>query len=145
LFLPVCAYRYIEGSAARIIKIEGFGNWQKPFFNKVVRRSGKCPPGIILLTTKIKRCKIVSMKRTQIQIPDPLYKEVKRLAALRDWSVSEVFRRAVEQLIAQYPSVKRAGEWELPEPRDLGEPLVPSERWRDLLLDDEAGATAARK
>lgn len=99
--------------------------------------------GTSSLTINVKRCRIVSMKRTQIQIPDPLYKDVKRLAALRDWSVSEVFRRAVEQLIAQYPSIKRAGEWELPEPRDLGEPLVPSERWRELLLDDESGATEA--
>jgi metal-responsive CopG/Arc/MetJ family transcriptional regulator len=68
------------------------------------------------------------MKRTQIQIPDPLYREVKRLAALRDWSVSEVFRRAVEMLLARYPDIKQPGEWKLPEPRNLGQPRVPPER-----------------
>jgi len=60
------------------------------------------------------------MKRTQIQIPDPLYKEVKRLAALKDWSV-------------------KAEEWELPAPGNLGKPKIASERWRDLLVDDETG------
>lgn len=79
------------------------------------------------------------MKRTQIQIPDPLYKEVKRLAALKDWSVSEVFRRAVEQLVTQYPCIKKAEEWELPTPGNLGKPKIVSERWRDLLVDDETG------
>jgi len=81
------------------------------------------------------------MKRTQIQIPEPLYKEVKRLAALRDWSVSEVFRRGAEQLVAQYPDVKKPGKWEPPAPRDLGKPKVAPERWRDLLAEEETGQT----
>lgn len=79
------------------------------------------------------------MKRTQIQIPEPLYKEVKRLAALREWSISEVFRRAVEDLLERYPPLKKKREWTLPEPRDFGKPAVPAEKWRDLLADDEAG------
>jgi len=91
------------------------------------------------LTSNCKRCNFDGMKRTQIQVPDPLYDEVKRVADLEDWSVSEVFRRAAEQLVARYPSVKRKGAWTLPEPRDLGEPLIPSERWRDLTAADEAG------
>jgi hypothetical protein len=78
------------------------------------------------------------MKRTQVQIPDPLYREVKRVARLRDWSVSEVFRRAAEQLVAQYPDDKHPGDWALPEPREMGVPLVPPEEWRDVIADDEA-------
>jgi hypothetical protein len=85
------------------------------------------------------------VKRTQIQIPDPLYREVKRVAKLRDWSVSEVIRRAVEQLVAQYPSIKRKGGWELPAPRNMGKPLVPTGRWRDLLVDEETGAARGTK
>jgi hypothetical protein len=77
------------------------------------------------------------MKRTQIQIPEPLYKEVKRLAALRDWSISEVFRRGAEQLVSQYPDVKKPGKWQPPEPGNLGEPKVAPERWRDLLAEEE--------
>ena len=91
------------------------------------------------MTINCQRCIIIIMKRTQIQIPDPLYREVKRVAKLLDWSVSEVFRRAVEQLVAQYPGSKMRRGWELPEPRNMGKPLVASERWRDLLVEEETG------
>jgi len=77
------------------------------------------------------------MKRTQVQIPDPLYQEVKRVAQLKDWSISEVFRRAAEQLVAQFPSIKKAGDWEPPKPRNLGKPAIPPDRWRELLAEDE--------
>jgi hypothetical protein len=79
------------------------------------------------------------MKRTQVQIPDPLYKEVKRVATLQDWSVSEVFRRAAEQIVTQYPSNKHPGVWTLPEPRDMGIPKISPDGWRDLVAEDEAG------
>ena len=85
------------------------------------------------------RCRIVGMKRTQVQIPDPLYIEVKRVANLQDWSVSEVFRRAAEQMVAQFPPNKRQGAWALPEPREMGAPLIPPDGWRELLAEDEAG------
>ncbi len=79
------------------------------------------------------------MKRTQVQVPDPLYQEVKRVANLQDWSVSEVFRRAAEQMVAQFPPNKQRGAWALPESREMGMPLIASDRWRDLVADDEAG------
>jgi hypothetical protein len=79
------------------------------------------------------------MKRTQVQVPDPLYREVKRVAILQDWSVSEVFRRAVEQMVAQYPPNKHPGTWTLPEPREMGTPLISVDGWRDLMAEDEAG------
>jgi len=79
------------------------------------------------------------MKRTQVQIPDPLYQEVKRIATLQDWSISEVFRRAAEQMVAQYPPNKKPDAWALPEPRAMGAPLIPPDGWRELLAEDEAG------
>ena len=91
-----------------------------------------------MLTLNSTRCIIVSMKRTQVQIPEPLYGQVKRVAELKDWSISEVFRRAVEDLVAQFPAVKKPGKWELPKPRNLGRPLAPADQWRDLLADDQA-------
>jgi hypothetical protein len=33
----------------------------------------------------------------------------------------------------------------LPEPRDLGEPIVAAEKWRDVLADDEALLGRGRK
>ncbi|MFW6312881.1 MAG: ribbon-helix-helix protein, CopG family [Spirochaetota bacterium] len=79
------------------------------------------------------------MKRTQVQIPDPLYEDIKRIAERRDWSVSEVFRRAVEEYVAEVPELREEGGWVLPQPREMGEPKVAADRWRDLLADDEAG------
>jgi predicted transcriptional regulator len=82
------------------------------------------------------------MKRTQIQIPDPLYDEVRRVATARDWSVSEVVRRAVEQYVAETGVAPDEQAWRPPEPRSLGRPTVPEEEWRDLLGDDEEGSRA---
>ncbi len=79
------------------------------------------------------------MKRTQVQIPDPLYEDVRRIAERRDWSVSEVFRRAVEEYVAEVPELGEEGGWVLPKPREMGEPRVAPDQWRDLLADDEAG------
>ena len=76
------------------------------------------------------------MRRTQIQIPDPLYAAVKRVAELNDWSVSEVIRRAAEELVAQYPMVKEQTPWRLPEGRNMGVPKVAPETWRDELAED---------
>ena len=79
------------------------------------------------------------MKRTQVQIPDPLYEDVKRIAERRDWSVSEVFRRAVEEYVAEVREVGEGSGWALPQPREMGEPRVAPDQWRDILADDEAG------
>ncbi len=79
------------------------------------------------------------MKRTQVQIPEPLYEDIKRIAERRDWSVSEVFRRAVEEYVAEVPDVADGSGWTLPKPREMGEPKVDPDKWRDLLADDEAG------
>jgi hypothetical protein len=46
------------------------------------------------------------MTRTQIQIPDPLYREVQRVAQQQDWSVSEVIRRGAEAVVRAYPANK---------------------------------------
>jgi hypothetical protein len=46
------------------------------------------------------------MVRTQIQLPDPLYREIKRIAAEQDWSIAEVIRRGAEHVIRDYPPEK---------------------------------------
>ena len=75
------------------------------------------------------------MKRTQVQIPEPLYAEVRRIAEAKEWSISEVFRRAAEQFVAESPS--GAVGWEFPEPRRMGKAKITSDRWRELVADDE--------
>ena len=67
------------------------------------------------------------MIRTQIQIPEPLYKELKRVAKQLDWSLAEVLRRGGELLVARYPQPRTNNEWKLPGPYDLGDTLMSPE------------------
>jgi predicted transcriptional regulator len=43
------------------------------------------------------------MIRTQIQLPTPLYRRLKRIAEEREWSLAEVVRRSAEQYVARFP------------------------------------------
>ena len=43
------------------------------------------------------------MVKTQIQLPDRLYREAKRVAAKRELSLAEVLRRGVEYIARVYP------------------------------------------
>ena len=55
------------------------------------------------------------MVKTQIQFPDELYRDLKRLAAAREWSLAETLRRAAEQLLARHPPVTvPASAWRPP-------------------------------
>jgi hypothetical protein len=76
------------------------------------------------------------MKRTQVQVPDPLYRQAQRVAESRDWSVSEVFRRALEQYVAECDNAVDH-EWSLPEARPLGREAVGYRDWRDVTAADE--------
>ncbi len=54
-------------------------------------------------------------------MPDEICRDVKRLAADKEWSLAETLRRGAELLLERYPQVpERAEIWQLPEPRDLG-------------------------
>lgn len=58
------------------------------------------------------------MIKTQIQLPDHLYREAKRIAADYEMSFAEVVRRSLERALPAYPP--KHGAWQPPEPRDLG-------------------------
>ena len=61
------------------------------------------------------------MIRTQIQLPDELYREVKRVAAEREMSLAELVRRGLETLLSRFPAHPESRDaWELPAPRPLG-------------------------
>lgn len=61
------------------------------------------------------------MTRTQIQLPDPLYRRLKRIAKEQDWSLAEVIRRAGELYAKRFPEDRSDGRtWKLPAPLDLG-------------------------
>lgn len=55
------------------------------------------------------------MVRTQIQLPDELYKQARRLAKQKEISLAEVVRRGLEQLLSIYPTDRNKG-WKLEPP-----------------------------
>jgi hypothetical protein len=58
------------------------------------------------------------MVKTQIQLPDHLFREAKRVAADYEMSFAEVVRRSLERTMPAYPP-KGATAWLPPEPTDL--------------------------
>ena len=55
------------------------------------------------------------MVKTQIQVPDHLYREAKRIAEEYEMSFAEVVRRGLERIVRSYPRRAAPGtEWELP-------------------------------
>ncbi len=72
-----------------------------------------------------KRCKIDLMLRTQIQLPEPLFIQARRIAAQRDWSLAEFVRRGLEAYIQTCPeAVDAATPWTLPVLRGSGGHLI---------------------
>jgi hypothetical protein len=73
------------------------------------------------------------MVRTQVQLPDDLYRDAKRIAAEREITLAEVVRRALEHLVSIYPPRPLvAAQWRLPEPRHLGRFRAGPDQWREL-------------
>lgn len=76
-----------------------------------------------------------SMIKTQVQIPDHLVREARRIAEQYEMSFAEVVRRGLERLIPTYPPRSGGtGAWELPT-LDLGlvvDPFADPE-WRSAL------------
>jgi hypothetical protein len=72
------------------------------------------------------------MTRTQIQLPDALYAQAKRLAEREEMSLAELVRRGLEHMLRVYRADETPeAEWQLPQPLPLGEFLTPVEDWRE--------------
>jgi hypothetical protein len=54
------------------------------------------------------------MIKTQVQIPDHLYREAKRIAGEYELSFAEVVRRGLERVIPAFPRRGAGREWSLP-------------------------------
>jgi hypothetical protein len=68
------------------------------------------------------------MVRTQIQLPDALYRELKALASDKEWSLAEAVRRGAELLLRSHPARRL--------PDSAAE--LPLLSLGGLLVDDEA-------
>lgn len=75
------------------------------------------------------------MIRTQIQLPDELYREAKRIAAEQEISLAEVLRRGLEHMQRIYPPRPADRPWQPPEPAGLGRFRAAEEEWRELAND----------
>jgi hypothetical protein len=76
------------------------------------------------------------MMRTQIQLPDELYRRAKRFAAEREMSLAEMTRRGLELLLDRYPPAGSPRQpWSLP--RVDGGLKVGLEELRDFAAQDE--------
>lgn len=74
------------------------------------------------------------MVRTQIQLPDELYRDLKALARKKEWTMAETVRRSLEKFLEDQPveAKSAAKTWTLPKPMSLGQFLRPVEEWREL-------------
>ena len=73
------------------------------------------------------------MIRTQVQLPDELYRDAKRIAEEQEMTLAEVVRRGLEHMIEIYPARDaKHGVWHPPAPRSLGAFLAPEDSWREL-------------
>ena len=61
------------------------------------------------------------MIKTQIQMPDELYRAAKDMARRREMSLAELVRRGIEYMLAVYPPLPdNPPKWELPKPVNIG-------------------------
>ena len=86
------------------------------------------------------------MTRTQIQLPDALYGEAKRVAAEREMSLAELVRRGLESILSMFPAQPEPrGAWKLPEPRALGgDAFFDNPDWRYDLNQTHGAVREAR-
>lgn len=61
------------------------------------------------------------MVRTQIQLPDDVYRRARKVCRDREISLAELDRRGLEYMLSVYAGAPGpAGEWQPPQPRHLG-------------------------
>lgn len=78
------------------------------------------------------------MNKTQIQVPDELYREIKSLAKAREWSLAETFRRGAELLLEVYDDkpLARSSPWIPPVSSSVGWTGLSPEQLRNLVFQD---------
>ena len=73
------------------------------------------------------------MIRTQVQLPNELYRDAKRIAEEHEMTLAEVVRRGLEHMVRVYPRRDALADiWQPPTPRRLGPFGVSEDAWREL-------------
>lgn len=78
------------------------------------------------------------MTKTQIQVPEELFEEVRAFAKRREWSLAETFRRGAELLLQVYPdhTAKPNTSWTPPTSSRVGWKGLSAEQLRDAAFAD---------
>jgi hypothetical protein len=84
------------------------------------------------------RLKISSMTKTQIQVPEELFREVRAFSKKREWSLAETFRRGAELLLQVYPDTTAATDavWTPPTSSRVGWKGLSAEQLRDTTFTE---------
>lgn len=78
------------------------------------------------------------MIKTQIQLPDDLYHDLKRLAGEKEWSLAETLRRSAEDFLSRYPRrpVRPRADWSPPSSGRVGWKGLTPDQLREQAMDD---------
>jgi hypothetical protein len=78
------------------------------------------------------------MTKTQIQVPEELFRELRSFAKQREWSLAETFRRGAELLLQVYPELPAAekAEWTPPTSSKVGWKGLSAAQLRDAAFAD---------
>jgi hypothetical protein len=82
--------------------------------------------------------KISSMIKTQIQVPEELFRELKSFAKAREWSLAETFRRGAELLLEVYDAdpLSPTAPWTPPTSASVGWSGLNPEQLREAAFQD---------
>jgi hypothetical protein len=76
------------------------------------------------------------MVKTQIQVPEELFRDVKSLAKAREWSLAETFRRGAELLLEVYDGRPQDSPWVPPVSAKVGWKGLSPAQLRELARQD---------
>ena len=79
------------------------------------------------------------MTKTQIQVPEELFAELKLFAQRREWSLAETFRRGAELLLETYAeNIPPASQpWQPPSSPQVGWKGLSAGQLRDAAFEDQ--------
>lgn len=78
------------------------------------------------------------MTKTQIQVPEELFRELRAFAKQREWSLAETFRRGAELLLQVYPDQRdpEITTWTPPTSSKVGWKGLSAAQLRDATFAD---------
>ena len=77
------------------------------------------------------------MQKVQVLLPEPVLRDLREIASAEDRSLSEVLRRAAEQMVRTYPASRRPARGVALRTVDGGELLASAADLRSLAYEED--------